>query len=349
MSHWNLVSLSEPISPDLPCGQNLEDSGELAMLEAYQIFGQVSLDPAAPEPGAPVPRETRKNKSDRPPNWNELGDLAAGMLTKTRDLRILMHLGAASLWTDGPRPFVQCIAIASKWLTDYWSQVFPLIDEDAVFRRNALNSLSDRASILEGLRRAPLVESRQHGRVTFRDIQLATGAQKLGDTDTPVDEQRIAAAFAEMPVADLRALHASLRDGQAALAAIDETSRGAAGIEAVPDVEALTGLLQQMQTAVGGQLARHPDAVEERAAAGDMPGTPGGAGLIAVGAIRSRDDAIRALDAAAEFFRRNEPSSPVPLLVDRAKRLIAKDFLEVIADVAPDALAQARAVGGLRD
>jgi hypothetical protein len=37
------------------------------------------------------------------------------------------------------------------------------------------------------------------------------------------------------------------------------------------------------------------------------------------------------------------------MIVDRAKRLIAKDFLEVIADVAPDALAQARAVGGLRD
>src|SRR5687767_3228342 len=129
MSHWNLVSLSEPISPDLPCGHNLEDSGELAMLEAYQIFGQVSLDPAAPEPGAPVPRETRKNKSDRPPNWNELGDLAAGMLTKTRDLRILMHLGAAALWTDGPRPFLQCSGIASKWLTDHWSPGLPRPDE----------------------------------------------------------------------------------------------------------------------------------------------------------------------------------------------------------------------------
>ena len=349
MSHWNLVSLSEPISPELPCGRNLEDTGELALLEAYQIFGQDSLDPVGPEPGAPVPKETRKSKSDRPPNWNELGDLAAGMLTKTRDLRILMHLGAASLWTDGPRPFIECIAVASKWLGAYWPQVFPLIDEDAIFRRNALNSLSDRASILEGLRRAPLVESRQHGRVTFRDIQLATGAQKPAATDAPADEQRISAAFAEMPVAELRALHSSLRDGQAALAAIDETSRGAAGIEATPDLEPLTGLLQQMQAAVGGQLARHPDAVEERAAAGEIPGAQAGAGLIAVGAIRSRDDAIRALDAAAEFFRRNEPSSPVPLIVDRAKRLIAKDFLEVIADVAPDALGQARAVGGLRD
>ena len=65
--------------------------------------------------------------------------------------------------------------------------------------------------------------------------------------------------------------------------------------------------------------------------------------------LTSRDDAIRALDAAAEFFRRNEPSSPIPLFLDRAKRLVSKDFLEVLADVAPDALPQAKSAGGIRD
>jgi type VI secretion system protein ImpA len=69
---------------------------------------------------------------------------------------------------------------------------------------------------------------------------------------------------------------------------------------------------------------------------------------VAVGAIRSRDDAVRALEAVARFFRETEPSSPVPLFLDRAKRLVSKDFLEVLADVAPDALAHARAAGGLR-
>jgi type VI secretion system protein ImpA len=48
-----------------------------------------------------------------------------------------------------------------------------------------------------------------------------------------------------------------------------------------------------------------------------------------------------------KYFRRNEPSSPIPLFVDRAKRLVAKDFLEVLADIAPDALAQARVAGGV--
>ena len=51
----------------------------------------------------------------------------------------------------------------------------------------------------------------------------------------------------------------------------------------------------------------------------------------------------------ADFFRRAEPSSPIPLIVDRAKRLVSKDFLEVLADIAPGAVSQARAAGGLKD
>jgi type VI secretion system protein ImpA len=83
--------------------------------------------------------------------------------------------------------------------------------------------------------------------------------------------------------------------------------------------------------------------------AGPAPATATGTdgAVMPVGSITSRQDAIRALDAVAEYFRRNEPSSPIPLFVDRAKRLVAKDFLEVLADIAPDALAQARAAGGV--
>jgi len=51
----------------------------------------------------------------------------------------------------------------------------------------------------------------------------------------------------------------------------------------------------------------------------------------------------------ALFFKRTEPSSPIPMFLERAKRLVSKDFLEVLADIAPDAVAQARAAGGLKD
>jgi type VI secretion system protein ImpA len=68
-----------------------------------------------------------------------------------------------------------------------------------------------------------------------------------------------------------------------------------------------------------------------------------------VGEIRSRDDAVRAIDHISEYFRKNEPSSPVPLLLQRAKRLVAKDFMEILRDLTPDGVSQAEAIGGVRN
>jgi type VI secretion system protein ImpA len=84
-----------------------------------------------------------------------------------------------------------------------------------------------------------------------------------------------------------------------------------------------------------------PEAPQVDGAEVAAPGVPG--------QIRSREDAIRSLEAVSEFFRRAEPSSPVPLFVDRAKRLIARDFLEVLAELAPDSVADVKRVGGIRE
>ena len=345
-ARWNVAALLEPITPDEPCGQSLEDTGELAQLDAFQIFGQDTLLPPELEKGAPVPKEKAKAKSDRPPNWNELGDLAFGQLRKSKDIRILTHLSAAVLWTEGEglRSFVETLSVASKWLADYWPKVYPLVEDDAILRRNALNGFADRAAIIEGLRRAPMIENRKHGRIDLRDLE-AGAAPVAGSEAAAPDAARIDAAFAEMPIADLQALLASTVEGLAALKSIDEACRSAAGIEAAPSFEPVVAQIQRVEAALRARVSLHPDGVPQADQA--VEGTSGG--VVGVGAIRSRQDAIRALDAASEFFRRHEPSSPVPLIVDRAKRLIAKDFLEVIADIAPEALGSARAAGGIRD
>ena len=59
------------------------------------------------------------------------------------------------------------------------------------------------------------------------------------------------------------------------------------------------------------------------------------------GELVTRDDVSRMLIKCAEWFDRYEPSSPVPILIRRANKLINKDFLEVLRDIAPDGVAQA--------
>jgi type VI secretion system protein ImpA len=160
----------------------------------------------------------------------------------------------------------------------------------------------------------------------------------------------------------LEGLEAAVAAGFAALTSIDTRMRDHGGPDAAPKFERLQAQFDRIRHVLREQIA-----VRERARAmvdanGDGSGTGlepaaepdsttvgvGSAAVFAGGAITSRQDAIRALDAVAEFFRRHEPSSPVPLFVDRAKRLVSKNFLEVLADVAPDALPGARTAGGLK-
>jgi type VI secretion system protein ImpA len=63
--------------------------------------------------------------------------------------------------------------------------------------------------------------------------------------------------------------------------------------------------------------------------------------------IRSRKDAQRVLEKVCQYFERNEPSSPIPLLLRRAQRLMSRSFLEIVQDICPDALSRVQDIGGV--
>ena len=339
--------LLDPITADAPCGKSLEYTDTLASLDSFEIFGQTTLEPAPRRPGDPTPKATRK--SDRPPNWPAVRDEAIAALRLSKDLKVLAYLAAATLRIDGISAFAKTLDVASQWLATYPSQVFPVIDEDALFRQNALNCLGDPIAVVDALRRSPLVNNRQHGRFSLRDVEIAAGDVVIAENEAKPDGAAIKAAFEALATEELAALHEMLAGALASVTGIDGAMREAHGAQFAPNFDNLSSQLKSMDAVVRPYLAaRSPVAGEGAEGVAEQAG---GTGVVAtpVGAIRSRDDAIRALDAAAEFFRRNEPSSPIPLFLDRAKRLVSKDFLEVLADVAPDALPQAKSAGGIRD
>ena len=128
--------------------------------------------------------EKRIPKPPESPEWREIRDKALEALGKSKDLRLLAHLGTALLRTDGVPAFAETLNVASHWLETYWSQTYPLVDEDAILRRNALNCFADPMAVVDALRRVPLVSSRQHGTFSLRDIDIATG-QVMPATATP--------------------------------------------------------------------------------------------------------------------------------------------------------------------
>lgn len=331
---WETALLT-PITADQPCGESLEDTELLASFDTYRLFGQAR-------------NETRIPKPPESPEWPQIRDQALSALARSKDLRLLAHLGAAVLRTDGVGGFAQALDVAAQWLETWWNETYPRVDEDAILRRNALNCFADSMGVVDWLRRVPLVRSKQHGIFSLRDIDIATRQLVAGDGDRAVDENQVRAAFGSMPLAELDELLQRVVGAGASLRKIDVKMQEAAGSEATPSFDALTVQFTRMAQALRAQLAAHPEGAA-LAAAGGEAGSAGVAAQPLSGAVTSRQDAMRALDAVADFFRRSEPSSPVPWFCERAKRLVgAKDFFEVLADVVPDAVAQAKSAAGVK-
>ena len=329
--------LREAIAADTPCGESLEDTALLASIEAARLFGRSR------------PFDAPADLDDRwkPPDWGEFVATTQEALRRSKDLRLLANLGAALLRTEGIGAYLETLPVVSHWLSNYWADTYPRLEEgDATLRRNALNCFADSMAVVDALRRLPLVSSRQHGTFSLRDIDVATGQTPPRDGEAPPDESRINAAFVAMPIEELSALQQRVSGALAATREVDVAMGTHGGPDAVPDFAPLTTPLGRMGRVLRAHVAARTGSADEGSGAADTGSVEGGR-TVAVGAIRSRDDAIRALDAVAEYFRRNEPSSPVPLFVDRAKRLVSKNFLEVLADVVPDALPQVRSVGGI--
>jgi type VI secretion system protein ImpA len=328
--------LLEPIAEDAPCGENLEDTQLLASFDAYRLFGQMS----------PLGDDV---------DWRELRSSAKDALAKSKDFRLLAYYALARMRIEGLYAFCDTLAVAGHWLEAYPDAVYPLVDDDAILRRNAINNFSDRMASIDALRRAHFVRNPAVGAFSLRDFEIATGqlapvaaGEGAAEAAAP-SESLIRGALSAADGEELAASSASLGAAIESLLKLDRLMRDAGGSEAAPETESLLVPLRRIHSLLADELGNRSAASGAAAGANGEAAGAGGTAVIGVGSIRSRDDAARALDAVAEFFRKNEPSSPVPMVVERAKRLISMSFLEVLRDLAPDGLDEARRIGGIRD
>jgi type VI secretion system protein ImpA len=54
------------------------------------------------------------------------------------------------------------------------------------------------------------------------------------------------------------------------------------------------------------------------------------------------------LKKGAEYFQNQEPNSPIPQLVNRALRFSEMSFIELVRDIAPDALSRGQDILGIK-
>lgn len=331
MAALDAGKLLAPITGESPSGSNLESDADFLALEtaaSVKTERLVGGDGSAAEG----------------PDWNSVASRALGLLERTKDVRVLCHLAIAELHRTGVQGFAQALHLMREMLEAHWVSIHPELDPEddpslPLSRVMALAALTV-PPVVTGLRRAPLVVSRAIGPLSLNDIAPLQGAP---------DATRVHAIFVETPLPELEGCVKALKGGLDDLQGIERVfqthvpDRG-------PDLRALVQFFQQAHEAVRVRFEeRRATEQPAEAAAGDGPAeaAPRTRGLS--GDILSREDVVRALDKISVYFEKNEPSSPIPLLVERCKRLVTMTFLEIVNDLAPDGLKQAHLVVGKKD
>ncbi len=333
----DIEALLAPRDSEPPSGANLEYDDVFVAMEIAARPGQER------QAGADILEAEE-------PDHRDVQRKALAVLEHSHDLRAGVTLAGAALFTDGLPGFALAAGYVHGCLDQYWDSCHPQLDadddDDPTMRINAVQALAAPDPVLRGLRRLPLTDSRAFGRISLRDVLIAQGQIAPPADEAPAfDANAVAAAFRDTDPDTLAATLECARAAQADLDAIEaifaERTPGQ-GPRLSEAAKLLRQIVQQVAAATGADAPDDapPAATDEAgAAAPPVSGAPG--------QIASQADVLRTLDAVIAYYRRSEPSSPVPLLLERAKRLVGADFLDIVQDMAPNGVDNVRLIGGL--
>lgn len=344
MSAIDLEAALNPLSPEEPCGPDLEYDGDFIAL------GTASQGKPEQQYGDTIiPAE--------PADWKEVMRLGKDLVMRTKDLRVACHLCRAMAVTSGIAGFSEALALVRGYVDNFWDTVHPKLDpeddNDPTERVNTIASLADPGTMVADLLRTPLLQVPMIGPVSMHHVLIIKGEANPKADDPPIDASVIEGAFVDADNETLSAAHEASAKAYEDAVAIEARVTDLVGAANAASLEKLADALRTIRdylanhvgAPVSEEAAVEGEADAVAAAAGGAPAQ--GAPRAGVGELHSREDVMRALDKICEYYDRYEPSSPLPLLIKRAKRLATKSFLDILEDLTPDGVSQARLIGGM--
>lgn len=321
----DVETLLAPVSEDKPVGEDLSYDSERQEIEA-------AFETSAAGGSA--------NEGDT--DWRSIVSLIEKQSAQTKDIWLaiyLMRAGARMSQIDVVERGAQFLA---GLVGNYWDTVHPQLDEYGFQgRKTPCESLTRIGEFLGPLKNIVLIRHPRLGQYSSADIErFAVG----GDSEDGYGMFR--AAIQEMPVEELDAVVAQLDSIIAAIQTADAIMTANAGSETSVNFKPTYDALKGVRSGLAGFTPAGAGEAEAEAEAytGGSGANSAGTSRGAPGSIESREDVIKALDAIGDYYRRREPTSPVPLALKRARDWVTLDFLAVLEDIAPNSMEEARNV-----
>lgn len=348
MSIVDVDVLLQELDGGMPCGPNLEYDPLFLELEQNAL-------------GKPEVQYGKTIVPAVPPEWKLVKKQAFDLLARSRDLRVAMPLLRALLALHAIPGFADGMHLIERLIEERWDSVHPQLDpdddNDPTLRINSLATLADNTAVIRDIKETPFIQLPVLGPLTVRMLELASGELAPSGGQAVVSQGSIDAALRDVrPEAILDAANAITRAHDSVV------NLEAALVRQVGNASALNlGNLVRPLRRMRDLLAPHLPQTEEPAAMPDTAAldaaTAGEAETAAArsaapaaapisGEINSRADVVRMLDKILAYYQRNEPSSPVPMLIERAKRLAPKNFFEIMEELAPESINQLKILRG---
>lgn len=339
----NADELLKPISDEKPCGEDVSyDQGFQELETLIRGKPETQFSPA------------------EDPDWKLLRERCLELWSRSKDLRLATTLSLATLKMEGLPALQAGLTLLKGMLEKYWETCYPLLDpadnNDPTQRLNIIAALAtpvgtfgDPMRFLERLRQAPLSNSRQMGLYSMADILLSE-ANAASTDETPKrgpTPDQIAAAFRDTSPEHLAAVNQAVSESLRLINEIDRWLTNSVGAERAPDLDTLPGELKEIQKRLAAYMPAGsvPALTEEGGSAPAAVGSAPAAKRIE-GEIQTREDVVRMINKICDYYKREEPSSPVPNILKRAQRLAEMDFMQIISDLSPDAVKEIQRITG---
>jgi type VI secretion system protein ImpA len=347
---FDLAALLEPIPGEVPQGVDIRE--DFSSQSPYNRLRDARSDARDAEKmidnGDP-------NAGDPAPMWRTVREIGVKTLTETtKDLEVAAWVTEAYVRSHGLAGLAAGASLIKGLTEQYWDGVFPLPDDYGMETRVApitgLNGRDGGGSLIQPLYKVRFFDRGDGTPITFFSYQ---SSEQLPGLPPERRDARIKAGAIPFEDMEKEARAASVRLGRLrdeATAAL-EAWEGMATLlddkasEDPPSTSHVRDMLRQIHEAAVRYAPPPIAAAEEPGAAdgeapteaGDGGGVAGPAGFAATGQRTvSRDDALKALETIATFFRKNEPASPMAYTLDDAIRRARLTWPELLEEVVPD-------------
>jgi type VI secretion system protein ImpA len=294
--------------------------------------------------------ETEGGDEGLPALWRPVATLAISALkANSKDLEVATWLTEALVRIAGLRGLMAGASVIGGLVERYWDGIFPMPDEHGIETRVAavagLSGQGADGTLLQPLRKS--VVFRRPDGTPFSLWQYQAALELSGISDPARRAQRIDAGVMPFEEVEKEARLAGATHWSAQRDSVAEVLAAWKGMESALDAKAgpaspsgnrvreVLQLMLDISTRFAPQNAPDAATAGDEPAAGEAPGA-----APAAGAVTGREQALRRLAEVAEWFKHNEPNSPVGFTLDEAARRARLAWPDLVAELVSDETAR---------